>query len=430
MLPQSFLARIGTFEAGYLAARYGIGAVVLAESLILAYILPATTYGEIAFLNQLVTLVACVGLGSTTGYVLLKYRGEEASLLEAYPLFATAHYVLLAGLTGAVLWAAGSSYSVSFLLFLLSLPFYVYEPLLRVRRKFVQASLNKGLVSACSVLLFALPFAAIGYVPDRQVAIRLLVAANLAAFALFLWFIRDTIRRQHFFLPRLTSGKGWRSYFYLIREGFPVNLASILYAAFYYLDRFFIAAYYPGEVLGVYALALNMSMLVVLGLASLNYVNGVNIGEALSRDPAHQSRLMTRQLRTAVVMGVTGSLVVVAVAAALGHTVYARYRHLPVVVALLLLGQVAFQAQAAVSPLLMFKRRQWFLTACYGAVLLLATACDLLIARSGWSYLWMLTTSAGLFVVASTVVTVAAFRSIRAHAPVQLPAELSNNVTV
>src|SRR5262245_32780136 len=125
-------------DAGFVVSRHVSAALVACEALVLARLLGPESYGYYALVLQLVTLVLyAVGATAAAYYYLYAYYKDRAHQLDTfYILTSLLHYATTTLLVGLVAFLVWPSLLVSLALFWIQAPYFVTEPMLRVRSRF------------------------------------------------------------------------------------------------------------------------------------------------------------------------------------------------------------------------------------------------------------------------------------------------------
>jgi len=174
---------------GFIAARYLVAASVGAETLLLAAVLGPTTYGRYALIAQTASLLIFVGLGTTPGYVIAFYDDQDADLTDTFLAGSLVQWAVGGILAGIALYLYQPFLALSVLLFFIYVPYFVTEPIMRVRNRFTVAALPKGAASLATVVfagvvLILLKLAGSGSLTLRQ-AIVLMFVGNLAVYGAY-----------------------------------------------------------------------------------------------------------------------------------------------------------------------------------------------------------------------------------------------------
>ncbi|MCP9754976.1 hypothetical protein EGI26_07400 [Lacihabitans sp. CCS-44] len=248
--------------------RYFTNGFIALEILILPLIIESNNFGNFEYLKSAVLLSPYALLGSFSGYVYLKYNSN----IDYYgELFLGAFFsslvvaTLYVGLTG------------NFFLFIpivfCSLSFVV-EKKLQTSNHFLISIIFKPLLSMFTLILCLINYR-FKYFESYDF---ILFVAYFLSF--ILWGIITRLNLKISILPNNFhfNFEGFKIYLSLIREGFLINISTILISLFFFSSRYFIKVFY-NESLSSYSLAFNISQFVFIGVNILGYVSLVKIGE-------------------------------------------------------------------------------------------------------------------------------------------------------
>jgi hypothetical protein len=250
--------------------RYFTNAFIALEILILPLIVEINDFGNFEYLKSAVLMSPYALLGSFSGYVYLKYNSNidyyEELFLGAFftTLFVAMLYV---GLTG------------NFFLFIpiifCSLSFVV-EKKLQTSNHFLISIIFKPLLSVFTLILCLINYK---FRYFESYDFILFISYSLS---FILWGVITRLNLKISILPNTFyfNFERFKIYLSLIREGFLINISTILIALFFFSSRYFIKEFYI-ESLSSYSLAFNISQFVFIGVNILGYVSLVKIGENL-----------------------------------------------------------------------------------------------------------------------------------------------------
>jgi O-antigen/teichoic acid export membrane protein len=368
-------------ELVYVGTRYVAVVLVAFEALLFARLLGPDSYGRYALVIQLVALIPALLNVSTVGYLYAYYRDSTARLSQYYLSGALVLAVLVTGLLLAATLVVNPYLAISVLLFWIQALYFLTEPMLRVRNRFVLTTIGRCIGSAATLLGLAAWFLlAHGRGLDLPTAVLLMLAGNMAGYALYTGLL---VRYGGLRLPR---ARAWapgdprpllRGYWaFIVRHGLPIASVQVPATLFMYVDRMFIEHYRPPEILSTYALGWQLSQGGLVLLTSLGLVAQVRIGEALALGPAGLRRELRRQFVRMAALGGLAYGAVLGGAWLLSVTIYADYAQLVLVTGIIATGYTVQNVGGAVSHLIFYEKRLDVLFAGNGVLLLGALAAN------------------------------------------------------
>jgi O-antigen/teichoic acid export membrane protein len=368
----------------FILVRYAATAAVVIEMLMFARLLGPQAFGSYALSIQVVGFLILVGAGSGAGYVKQYYQHQtEPSDIESNYIFGSLVQYLGGGIALLICsWFSGSYLYISSLLLLIQIPYYISEPILRVRNKFVLPAVGRASGSIATVVLTAIVLIS-GGKPlissphlDLSTGLTLMLLGNMLGYATYYGVI---IFGRHI---RFSAQRFWQTcldrhslYNYWQRIIIPsriYTIATIVFTAFTYIDRLFLEHNYPKSTLSVYALAWQIAQGVLLLLTALNTISGVRIGESQSQDPISLIKVANRQLKMSAVAGVFSLIVAISASWVLNLTWYRDYEGLTAVTMILSLGYLSSGVIGSVMMLLFFERKYLQVTIAYTSILLIS----------------------------------------------------------
>jgi O-antigen/teichoic acid export membrane protein len=373
----------------YVMARYASAALFAVEALLLARLLGPDSYGQYALLPQIAVLLLFTTIGSNAGYVYAFYKSGDPNLDRQYLAGASIQFLVGGLLCTAVLIWSRPFFAIGALIYLVQMPYYITEPMLRVRNRFSLVAFGRA-ISVFLTLLLVLAWAMSTRALSLPTAIAFLVTGNIAGYlAYYTILIRWNVLGVDFsqLTIDLWCRDTWRGYWRnVMRPGLPLNASTIILYIFTNVDRLFIEHYRTPAALSAYSLAWQLSQGVLLLLTSMNLVSGVRVGEWMSGESTGLMTELKRRFRMTAVMGVVAYLTVVAVAWALASTLYADYQDLVPIVLLLSAGYIAMNVVGSVTGVLSFERRATELNLGYAAALLACIAGNAIGIKFGFWY--------------------------------------------
>jgi O-antigen/teichoic acid export membrane protein len=378
---------------GYIAVRYLAAILFAVETLLFARLLGPENYGRYALIVQVASLLVFAGIGSGSGYVYSYFRSADKPVDHCYLTGAFVQYALGTVLGIAVLQMFESYLALSGLLFLIYIPYFITEPMLRVRNRFTLVVIGKSLGSLATVtfalglLLWSARQEQVGI--SLSTAIALVLVGNLSGYAVYYVIIAARIKLFDF--PALTRSlferATWKYYWkQILTPGVPDNLSSVVFLLFSYVDRLFIERYRSPRELGVYALAWQLSQGAILLLNSLNVISGVRVGEIVASDRTKVAGVLHRQLTVTATAALLVFVALVAGTMLLNLTLYADYAGLVKITTILSVGYIAVSISGSVSSLLTYGKRNIERILAHTAVLLVCVLGNVVAVKHGLWY--------------------------------------------
>jgi O-antigen/teichoic acid export membrane protein len=372
---------------GYVLARYASAVLFALEALALARLLGPDGYGQYALLPQIAVLLLFTTLGSNAGYVYAFYKSGDPNLDRQYLVGATTQFVIGGLICTAILAWARPFFAIGAVIYLVQMPYYITEPMLRVRNRFSLVALGRA-ISIFLTLVLIFGWALSPYALSLASAIAFMVIGNVAGYLtyyaiLIRWNVLGIDVRQ--LAGDFWRRETWASYWVnVMRPGLPLNASTIILYIFTNVDRLFIEHYRTPAALSAYSLAWQLSQGVLLLLTSMNLVSGVRVGERMSGAPVGLMKELRRRFRMTAAVGVGAYLTVAVGAWVLSRTLYSDYQDLVVIVLLLSAGYIAMNVVGSVTGVLSFERRATELNLGYAAALLASIAGNIVAVKFGF----------------------------------------------
>lgn len=356
----------------YVLTRYASAVLFAVEALALARLLGPDGYGKYALLPQIAVLLLFTTLGSNAGYVYAYYKSGDPDLDRQYLVGATTQFLVGGLICTALLAVVRPFLAVGALIYLIQMPYWLTEPMLRVRNRFSMVALGRTISVFLTMLLVA-----VWIVSPRSLtltaAISFLVIGNAVGYVTYYVLLyRSNVLDVKFKQlaedarqPAIWSGY-WRN---VMRPGIPLNASSIILFVFTSVDRLFIEYYRSAMALSVYSFAWQLSQGVLLMLTSMNMVSGIRVGEWMTANASGLKRELGRRFRLTAAIGFVAYLALAGAAMVLSRTFYADYENLVLIVLLLSSGYVVMNVVGSVTGVLSFERRTTELNVGYGAAL-------------------------------------------------------------
>lgn len=241
------------------------------EVVLLPLLLSNNSYAELEFIKSISLLGPYALLGSFSGYIYNKYTLKSDTYEELF------FWGALSGIIGGLIFGFYyNSWIVVFLFFINAISL-LQEKKLQVSGNFFLSILFKPFFSF--FLLIIIIIHNYSKFDEKNVSVSLLISYLLAYFTwTFLCFKKSGIVLV---IYKVSSfNKSIKIYFNLIRNGFLINLSTILLSFYIFNLRIFIKDYSPSH-LSSFSLASNFAQFVFLGINTVGYILTVKIGEQI-----------------------------------------------------------------------------------------------------------------------------------------------------
>jgi O-antigen/teichoic acid export membrane protein len=384
----------------FVLVRYAATAAVVIEMLLFARLLGPQAFGSYALSIQVVGFLLLVGAGSGAGYVKQHYQHQsETSDLESNYIFGSLVQYLGGGIVLLICsWFSGSYLYISSLLLLIQIPYYISEPILRVRNNFVLPAVGRASGSIATVMLTAIVLISDGkqLIPfphlSLETGLELMILGNTLGYATYygvIIFGRHLSFSAHKLWQACIDRHSLRNYWQqIIMPSGIYTIATIIFTAFTYIDRLFLEHNYPKSTLSVYSLAWQIAQGVLLLLTALNTISGIRIGESQSQDPISLIKVANRQLKMSAIAGAFSLFVAIVTSLALNLTWFKDYEGLTAVTLILSLGYLSSGVIGSVMMLLFFERKYTQVTALYLLMVLISLCGNIICHEYQLSYLY------------------------------------------
>lgn len=362
--------------------RAAVAVMSFGAAIIGARVLPTEQFSALMTAAFLAKFMQILNLGATAGYFVSCYSGDgwlqddapgaERHFLLGFLIQMAGFGLLVLGV--AALWL--TEYRTGAAAFLLLVPLFVLEPLLRYRRNFSfslapEATLTLALITAMLAHLSGITTSALAQIYLWAVALCVLIAISVPLWRLaWIWRARAG--------TPFTTG----DYGQVLLSGGPVYVGTALFLVASSMDRLLLPLYGTDEQISVYFLAQQLSVGAMIFVTAINFVNTVNLGEARKEAKSVDRALVVDKLRrAALVAGASYSALMAGTV--LLETVFLpeSFDGLSWIVLLLGAGMAFFYTAGAITPIVAYFRRQIPLTVSMGAVALA------LAANNAWVYL-------------------------------------------
>jgi O-antigen/teichoic acid export membrane protein len=394
--------------------RYGATAAIVIEMLMFARLLGPQSFGSYAIAVQVVGFLALVGAGSGAGYVMKYFQAEDSILsIESNYIFGS----LIQYLTGGIIVLTVSLFSHSYLyissvLLLIQIPYYVSEPILRVRNKYILSAIGRASGSIATVLL-TIFFLIVVNKSSSSLLVRLDIKS-----ATVLMLVGNAVGYGTYYATlalgkhvNLNSIKEWKRssqstnlnlYFQqILQPSGSYTISSIVFTAFTYTDRFFIDKNYSKSILSNYSLAWQITQSVLLLLTSLNTISGIRIGESKSNDPLVMVKVAKKQLQISAFVGLFCLLGSALTSWFLKEGLYRDYEGLVLTTVILSLGYLGCGVTGSITMLLFFEKQYGQVTVAYLSMLTFSLIGNLISCQYGLPYVYPVSISSLSLIIAN-----------------------------
>ncbi len=375
----------------FIAVRYGTAVAVASEALIFAWLLGPASYGRYALITQLATFLVFVAPGAVSGYFYAYFTVKDPQLNQYYVPGAMVQFLLGLLCAASLLWLYDGYYLLAVVVFLFYVPYYITEPMLRVKSQFSLPAFGRALPSAVTLALLAGWWGwHDGFGPlrvDLDAAVALMTCGTLlglGGYYVVLWrkkYVDVSPRTVAAgVLEAATYSRYWR---HVLRPGIPLNVSTLIVLAFSFTDRLFIERFRAAEALSVYTLAWQLCQGALLILTSLNLVSSVRVGECMKSEPARLIEELRRRFFLSVAAGAFTLCALVAGTIILRMTIYREYEQLVTILVLLSAGYVWYNIVGSVTGVLQFSGRARALNIGYAAAFVATVAGNVLALHYG-----------------------------------------------
>lgn len=351
-------------------------AIVFLCSFFLAKRLGPEKFGYLAFIFFLVKLFLNGHLGSVSGYIYVSFNKSSNLLTCRFPLYYFIHLVIISLIILIVSKWLGENYWFAGLLFFLIIPLYVIEPILRTHRIFYISLLP-------DIFLYFGSFLVVLFSHDSG-NIKTIIHKTMLVIVLFSILFFSLLKDKKIIL--MTSWhkhsnnftQNIKSYIALLWEGFPLYLGSMAFTLFLFMDRYFLERYHEANYLGIYMLAIQLTMGLGMVISSQNFVNVVTIGEATMND-VPTSSILQKNLKWSLVIGVLSFIILIISAIIVEKIIIPEYANLTIYCIPLGLGFISFYICGSITPVIFFKGKQMFITILMFFITLLCLGSNIVI---------------------------------------------------
>lgn len=401
----------------YAFQRVLTAAAVFSSLLFGAWAIEQSAYAQILLIIFLGKFLHIANLGATAGFF-VSYYGKftmfEISTLEAefrYCILFLSQLLIFFVPAALLSIYTFAQYTPGIMAFILLIPIYVLEPVFRLRRKFYMSLVPDILMSLTLFITAAFSLAENG-IFSLSVPGLYLATLGLLALALYLLLLpRLGVSRQILCRARPLRP---RQYLRLAFLGMPVYLGTALFMLASGLDRFLLPLHVSPAGQAVYMLSYQLATGAMIFLASVNFINTVDLGEAHKSGIALHSSVLQRKLLLSVGLAALSLVAVFAATLVLERFFLVDYDNLLRVTMTLALGLSVFFVAGAVTPILAYLRKQTIMTIVMGIAAGLILLNNIVSIRLGWDILWLSSVTSAVLGMYGILALLYTFRTVAA----------------
>jgi len=354
MIKQINMNAVVSILRGYTGQRLLTACLVFCSALLAAWVLGPALYGQVFLVIFIAKLLLFGNLGSISGYIHGFYNAEQTPPhSDDFVLSYGLHLLLFSGVAVVLGLFLGKVYFFGAICFALLLPFFLVEPVLRVKREFYISlfpdwALNLSLL----VGLFYYYFYGSPESDFKVIINPFLFALGFFSFAFLLW-----INWRWGLVRRLALARPMFNYGELIKIGLPLFAGTAAFSLFLFIDRFFLERYHSAESLGIYMLAFQLATGATLILTSLNFTAGVDYGE-LIKQKKPLGIFVVRRLRQALFVSAGSMSLLLMGVFILQRYFFQEYHGLTLTTLFLGIGLCGFYTAGSITPVAFYLNKQ------------------------------------------------------------------------
>ncbi len=370
---------------GYTGQRLLTACLVFASALLAAWVLGPALYGQVFLVMFIAKLLLLGNLGSISGYMHSFYDAKKTPLSsDAFVLSYGLHLLSFSAVAIALGFFIDKVYFLGAICFSLLLPFFLVEPVLRVKRMFYISLLPDWALNLS--LLMGLFYYYLYGSPDSDFEgfiSPFLFALGFFSFSFLLW-----INWRWGLVRRLALARPMFSYVDLVKIGLPLFAGTAAFSLFLFVDRFFLERYHSAESLGIYMLAFQLATGATLILTSLNFTAGVDYGELIKKNKPF-GVFVARRSRQALFVSAVSMLLLLIGVFVLQHYFFQEYHGLTLSTLFLGVGLCGFYTAGSITPVAFYLNKQKVLMVAMFVVVIFAVSGNLYVVSSGLDYIWI-----------------------------------------
>lgn len=363
-----------------------------------------SVYAQILQMMFLGKFLLIGNLGATSGFFVSHYG--HTGMLKAYNTNAELQYCLMLFIQLCIFFLPAAiisayiapDYTLGIVMFVLLIPAYVIEPPSRLRRKFY-ISLAPDLlmsVSLLSTLIIVLTTNAHHFLNTPSIYVGVVLTFSLIFYSALVRLLGGFRFFYNGFL-----NLHLKDYLRTVALGMPVYLGTALFMLASGLDRLLMPLHIGTEEQAVYFLSYQLATGAMIFLASANFVNTIDLGEAFKFGSNSFILELRRKLRISITLAAASNLLLLSASFVLSRYFLPEFRNLVSVVMILTFGLSAFFVAGSITPILAYLRKQLVLTIAMGLAASLVLLNNLIAIQRGLGILWLSSVTSIVLVVYS-----------------------------
>jgi O-antigen/teichoic acid export membrane protein len=260
---------------GLFIIRYSGLVLLFLSYLLIAKKMEVSEYGKVMFAIFMANIISLLRFGSHTGYVnyfFNKRLWNNDYLKDSYMFGSFLHlfFILLVFFFFDKIFNLDLNYAL--IIFGIMLPYYIIEPILRVRDLLLIISIDKLILSICFFIIYW-----------QYSNIDASIFVNYYALAYGLYYLLLFTKYSSLLKINLRKNK-LKKYFLLIKEGFLININTVLFSIMQGADLLIIKYFFNAEVLGSYSFAKQLLNGVYYIFTTLALVQNNTIGKLIGKN--------------------------------------------------------------------------------------------------------------------------------------------------
>lgn len=306
----------------------------------------------------------------------------------------------------AILWP---SYVPGIVAFFLLIPIVTIEPLFRHRRYFFVSLLPDALLAVALYVVIGVVL-----IIEISQTYCLFLFVLLSCVLIVVAIIRIKLNRSDFI--RTVTPLSLDEHINMLRIGLPVYFATALFALAISADRLIFPIHGNATEVATYFLGYQLTVGAMLFIASVNFVNVVDLGKSHESGGELSPKFIIEKLRTASLMAIFSLGFLGAVVLCLErYFLEDGYHGLTRITITLGFGMGCFYVAGTVTPVLPYLNRQMPLTIAMGIVAAILLANNILASNLNFGALWLASVTAICFAVFALVAVSYTLRVVSQH---------------
>ena len=370
---------------GYTGQRLLTACLVFASALLAAWVLGPALYGQVFLVMFIAKLLLLGNLGSISGYMHSFYDAKKTPLSSgAFVLSYGLHLLSFSAVAIALGFFIDKVYFLGAICFSLLLPFFVVEPVLRVKRMFYVSLLPDWVLNLSLLVGLFYYYLSGSQGIDLEGFIKpVLLVLGFLSFAFLLW-----MNWRWGLVRRLALARPMFNYIELIKIGFPLFAGTAAFSLFLLIDRFFLERYHSAESLGTYMLAFQLATGATLILTSLNFTAGVDYGD-LIKQKKPIGLYIARRLRQALFVSIFSMVLLLVGVFVLQKYFFHEYHGLTLATLFLGVGLCGFYTAGSITPVAFYLNKQKSLMVAMFVLVPLSILGNYYVLNNNLDYIWV-----------------------------------------